>query len=190
MDMLSASQDEVLHPIVVEDPMGHDEEDDLIISTTRRAITRVALVAAETASRFAREDIDHDPMAWMMCPRRIFDGAAAIDACLELNSFVRATMLHGLSLGLDAEPEDIDSLLIDDDFHGEGGAEITASFDYLPQPGSYGREIAIGCEGTRLLVPYRPTPVRRLSRTAACLQPHQAQKATISFTSGKSLAVT
>ena len=187
MDMLSASQDEVLHPIVVEDPMGHDEEDDLIISTTRRAITRVALVAAETASRFARENINYDPMAWMMCPRRIFAGSAAIDACLELDSFVRATMLHGLSLGLDAEPEDIDSLLIDDDFHGEGGAEMTAAFDYPSGPGSYGREVAIGCDGTRLLVPYRPTPVKRLAKSSVRFQPHQTQRASVSFISSQSV---
>ncbi|WCP14067.1 hypothetical protein sphantq_02509 [Sphingobium sp. AntQ-1] len=99
----------------IEDPLGMDEAGDLVVTTTRRAISRIAFVAAETASRFERESIEHDPMAWLFAPRRIFEGQAAIDACLERNDFQRAILLHGLSLGLDADREEIDDLLDDDE---------------------------------------------------------------------------
>lgn len=99
----------------VEDPLGHDRHDDVVVTTTRRAISRVAYVAAETASRFEREAVGSDPVAWLFAPRRIFDGEAAIDACMRRDAFQRAILLHGLSLGLDANPEEIDSLLDDDD---------------------------------------------------------------------------
>ena len=106
----------------VEDPLGHDMGDDVVVTTTRRAISRVAFVAAETASRFEREMIDHDPVAWMMAPRRLFEGAAALDACLGRDAFLRASLLHGLSIGLDASPDEIDLLLEDDgvDFPDDG----------------------------------------------------------------------
>lgn len=105
------------HPAIydVEDPLAHDDEDDIVVTTTRRAISRVAFVAAETASRFEREAIEHDPMAWLFSPRRLFGGRAAIDACLDHDGFQKAIILHGLSLGLDADPEDIDELLDDDE---------------------------------------------------------------------------
>lgn len=99
----------------VEDPLGHDRHDDVVVTTTRRAISRVAYVAAETASRFEREAVASDPVAWLFAPRRIFDGEAAIDACMRRDAFQRAILLHGLSLGLDADPEEIDRLLDDDD---------------------------------------------------------------------------
>ena len=99
----------------VEDPLGHDRHDDVVVTTTRRAISRVAYVAAETASRFEREAVGSDPVAWLFAPRRIFDGEAAIDACMRRDAFQRAILLHGLSLGLDANPEEIDRLLDDDE---------------------------------------------------------------------------
>lgn len=100
---------------IVEDPMAPDQQDDHVVVTTRRGLSRIAFVAAETASRFEREGIGHDPVAWMMTPRKIFEGSAAIDACLDRHAFMRAAILHGLSWGLDASPEEIDPLINDDD---------------------------------------------------------------------------
>jgi hypothetical protein len=115
MDLFATLSDDLPKPFSVDDPLGFDEESDAAVVTTRRAITRVAFVAAETASRFQREGIEEDPMAWLTAPRKLFDGAAAIDACLDLDAFVRATIFHGLSLGLDAEPEDVEDLYLVDD---------------------------------------------------------------------------
>lgn len=108
------------HGCLLEDPLGHDQADDAVVTTTRRALSRIAFVAAETASRFEREAIEHDPVAWLFAPRDLFHGEAAIDACLKRDAFQRAVLLHGLSLGLDAEPDVLDDLLSDeDDLEGE-----------------------------------------------------------------------
>lgn len=97
------------------DPLEHDRADDARIVTTRRAISRVALVAAETAGRFQREGVSHDPMTWMLAPRTVFGGEAAVDACLARDACLRGILLHGLSLGLDADPDAIDALADEDD---------------------------------------------------------------------------
>jgi len=110
----SAASIEV-NPILL-DPLAEDcPYDDTPIITTRRALTRVALVAVETGGRFQREGIEHDPMSWMLAPRRLFDGRAAIDACLEREHCLRSILVHGLSLGLDLAPTVVDTLLSDDD---------------------------------------------------------------------------
>lgn len=96
------------------DPLDHDLPSDAVVVTTRRGMLRVALVATEVASRFQREGVQHDAMAWMLSPRALFDGAAAIDACTDRDACLRGTLLHGLSLGFDAEPEEIDALVNDD----------------------------------------------------------------------------
>lgn len=44
------------------DPLDEDGDADEIVITTRRAIGRIALVATETATRFQREAVEHDPM--------------------------------------------------------------------------------------------------------------------------------
>lgn len=99
-----------------EDPLDSDEVGDAFVAATRRGLTRLALVAAEAGARFQREgDGNLDPMAWMLAPRRLFGGEAAIDACLSREHFVRALLLHGLSIGLDADAHDIDALLDDED---------------------------------------------------------------------------
>jgi hypothetical protein len=110
-------------PMRYEDPLDPDAAGDALIVTTRRSLLRVALVAAETASRFAREGLDADPMAWMLTPRRLFDGRAAIDGCLERSDCFRAILLHGLSIGLDADPVEIDALGSDDDEHEDADLE-------------------------------------------------------------------
>ena len=103
------------------DPLDPDDATDRRVVTTRRGLTRLALVAAETGARFQREATPHDPMAWMLAPRRLFDGEPAVEACLEREHCLRAILLHGLALGLDASPRTIDALIADgpgDDHHG------------------------------------------------------------------------
>lgn len=96
------------------DPLGRDLPSDEVVVTTRRRMVRLALVATETATRFQREEVGHDPMAWMLAPRALFGGAAAIDACVEREACLRGVLVHGLSLGLDADPAAVDALVDDD----------------------------------------------------------------------------
>jgi hypothetical protein len=118
------------------DPLDEDDAGDEIVLTTRRAIGRVALVATETASRFQREAVEHDPMSWLFAPRAVFDGAAAIDACLDLNSCMRGILVHGLGLGLDVERQVVEALLAsdDDDFD-----ELEARHLYGDRPSRRGK---------------------------------------------------
>lgn len=97
------------------DPLDHDQPSDEIVLTNLRAISRVALVAAETATHFQRESVAHDPMTWMLSPRRMFEGLSPIEACLDRDNCMRGVLVHGLSLGLDFDAADVDFLLKDDD---------------------------------------------------------------------------
>jgi hypothetical protein len=97
------------------DPLGDDSPDDQFVLTTRRAICRVALVASETAGRFQRQKVKLDPMSWMLAPRKVFDGATAIDACLDRNECLRGILTHGLGLGLDVDRAAVDALMAPDD---------------------------------------------------------------------------
>jgi hypothetical protein len=117
------------------DPLDDDTDDDEVVVTTRRAIGRVALVATETASRFQREAVEHDAMSWMFAPRRMFDGAAAIDACLSRDHCMRGILVHGLGLGLDVERSAVDSLIASD---GEDEDLNEHEFDYLYGAGAEG----------------------------------------------------
>ncbi len=96
------------------DPLDPDCVGDFPVVTTRRRLVRLALVATETAARFQREGGDHDPMAWMLASRELFEGRDAIEATLELSNCTRAILLHGLGLGLDADPAVIDDLAAED----------------------------------------------------------------------------
>ena len=109
--------------LVFPDPLDDDLADDDCVVLTRRRLVRLALVACETGARFQRDGVRHDPMAWMLAPRRLFGGRTAIDACLELDGCNRAIVLHGLALGLDADAEEIDDLLSD------GTGEIVGEID-------------------------------------------------------------
>lgn len=130
----------------VEDPLAPDARGDVVVVTTRRALCRVASVAAEVGSRFQREGIDADAVAWMLAPRSLFGGAAALDACLGRDAFARATLLHGLSLGLDAAPDEIDALVAGRPRPGRAfGADGARGFseavgDPVVRPGSVGGE--------------------------------------------------
>lgn len=128
----------------IEDPLGHDADTDVVVATTRRGLCRVAFVAAETAVRFQREELKQDPVAWMLAPRRLFDGGAALDACLEREPFRRAVLLHALSLGMDAAPEDIDALKAEGaeveadgsaGYEGEGGIRLFSAVVWTNAPG-------------------------------------------------------
>lgn len=110
------------------DPLGDDEIDDELVLTSRRAITRVALVATETASRFQREQLELDPMAWLLAPRPVFEGRPAIDACLGREDCLRGVLVHGLGLDLDVARDEIDALLAD-----EGEDEFMGFLDEAPE---------------------------------------------------------
>lgn len=100
--------------LVYPDPLGEDQLDDELVVLTNRQWMRLVFVAAETGARFQREGIDVDPIDWLSAPRRMFDNRCALKACSELPSFVRALIVHGLSIGLDAWPEDLDGLRADE----------------------------------------------------------------------------
>ena len=93
------------------DPLGSDAKGDFAVDTTARALVRLVYVAAQVGQRFRDENLTHDPVAWMMAPRELFAGRCAMEACRERPDFVLATLLYGLSLGLDADPGDLRSLL-------------------------------------------------------------------------------
>jgi len=112
---------------IVLDPLADDVATDRVVVTTDRAICRVALVAAETGARFQRDGVPHDPMAWMLAPRKVFDGGTAIEACLERDACLRGVLVHGLGLGLDVDRGPVDVLMATDDEDGFDDAE----FDYL-----------------------------------------------------------
>lgn len=121
-----------------DDPLDYDAPSDVAVSTTRRGLVRLALVAAETGARFQREGVGHDPMSWLLAPRALFGGASAIDACLTRQACIRGILVHGLSLGLDADPGMIDALASDDEESVEAqadgqGAEIL-HFDRVRSP--------------------------------------------------------
>jgi hypothetical protein len=96
------------------DPLGQDQPGDPIVTMTERQLIRIVFVAAETGARFERERIDMDPAAWLFAGRRLFHGRAAVMACRERDAFVRALLVHGLSIGLDASPEAVDALVAED----------------------------------------------------------------------------
>lgn len=137
-----------------EDPLDDDEAVDETLTTTRRKLIRLALVASETASRFVREGVTIDPMAWMLAPRRLFEGRTALDACLDRDECLRAVLLHGLSVGMDAAPIEIDELVADDvddadalerrtDRHGMVGH--TPSAEAMPAQDCGGRRLWTSC---------------------------------------------
>lgn len=95
------------------DPLDPDSGQDLPLLVTRRRLIRLTLVAAETGARFQREGLDQDPVAWMLAPRELFGGRDGIEAALRLDGCLRAILLHGLSIGLDADPAVVDDLLAD-----------------------------------------------------------------------------
>ena len=93
------------------DPLEADDRGDAPVLTTERRLRRLAIVAADTGARFACERLDHDPVAWLLAPRALFGGRRPLDACQDRSGFLRAALLNGLSLGLDADPGKVDALV-------------------------------------------------------------------------------
>src|SRR5690606_40925009 len=55
---------------VYEDPLDEDDVLDVEVTTSRRGLTRLALVAAETSAHFSREQIGHDQIGRASCRDR------------------------------------------------------------------------------------------------------------------------
>lgn len=125
-------------PTFTLNPLDDDLPTDDLVLTTRRGLCRVAMVAAEAGARFQREAIPIDPMGWMLAPRDVFRGRSGLDACLELDGFKRGVMLHALSLGLDADADELDMVLSDD------GVPRTSRARPSIGPGSRRRRARIG----------------------------------------------
>lgn len=85
-----------------------------MLAVRRVALVRIACVAAETGARMQRDGLAEDPVGWMVSPLALFDGRPPIEACMERSACSKAILLHGLGLGLDADPAVIDRLLFDD----------------------------------------------------------------------------
>lgn len=97
------------------EPLDDDQPSDVVITISHRQLSRLILIAAETGCRFEREGSTVDPLAWLYSPRELFHGLPAVQACQERLPFLRAVVLHSLSIGLDVNPDEIDDLLNDDD---------------------------------------------------------------------------
>lgn len=97
------------NPISI-DPLAPDSVADLAFPITSRQLLRLLIVAASTAQRFQEENGNLDPIAWLLSPRHLFEGMTAVAACTARDAFIRAIILHGVRLGLDAHPDDIDAL--------------------------------------------------------------------------------
>ena len=78
-------------------------------------VLRITLVALETGARFQREGIALDPLAWMVTPRRMFDGRPPIEACIEVEACTMAVLVHGLGLGLDLQAGAVEMLMADEE---------------------------------------------------------------------------
>lgn len=116
------------------DPLDPDEADDEIVVTSSRRLLRVAVAAADAGARFANEEAGVDPAAWMLAPRVLFGGRPAIEACQDLEGFCRSIVLHGLNLGVDADPDAVDALLSDD------GSDESPDYD-LDEYGPFGDDV-------------------------------------------------
>lgn len=125
--------------IVVLDPLDDDAPTDRVVVTTERAISRIALVAAETGARFQRDAVPYDAMAWMLSPRKAFDGAAPIEACLGRDACMRGVLMHGLGLELDIDRSAIDALMAHHDDDGFDDAESDHLYGAASSPDTPGR---------------------------------------------------
>ncbi len=93
------------------DPLDADLPTDLAMTLSHRQLSRLVFIAAETGARFEREGVDVDAVGWLFTPRVLFRGRQALVACKEREAFIRAILLHGLSIGFDADPDEMDALL-------------------------------------------------------------------------------
>lgn len=94
------------------DPL--EDESGGMLAVRRVALVRIACVAAETGARMQRDGLAEDPVGWMITPLELFEGRAPIEACMEKDACSKAVLLHGLGLGLDADPAAMDRLLFEE----------------------------------------------------------------------------
>lgn len=135
------------------DPLDDDAADDGRVEMTRRGLMRLAIAAAHVGARFERDRIDIDPAAWLVAPRRVFDGECAIEACVDLAPFRRCVMLHapGVDAGMDADPEDLDIVLRDEPVADhEMSAAGRPRRDRTGRPFSFAHTDGVGWSGPRL----------------------------------------
>lgn len=109
----AADHQQLVAPPAWDDPLDEDCALDERVDLSRRSLLRVAVAAARTGARYEREGLDGDPVAWLLAPRRVFDGETALDACVDLAPLRRCIALHAPSTDheLDAEPEEMDEIL-------------------------------------------------------------------------------
>ena len=93
------------------DPLEDDSGG--MMAVRRVALVRIACVAAETGARMQRDGLAEDPVDWMVSPLELFGGLPPIEACMEKGACSKAMLLHGLGLGLDADPDALDRLLFE-----------------------------------------------------------------------------
>jgi hypothetical protein len=89
---------------------GVDLPTDRQLTLTARQLARIVIVAAETAERFVREDLDGDPVGWMYSSLRLHEGRRPVEACRTRDGFSAALVLHGIFKVNDSHPEDIQAL--------------------------------------------------------------------------------
>ena len=111
------------------DPLDPDLTSDPQLTLSHRELGRLVFIAAETGARCEREGAEVDPVSWLFAPRVLFGGRQAVVACKERQAFVSAIILHGLSIGFDADPSEIDVLVAEGDrpeSNGQVGSETSA----------------------------------------------------------------
>lgn len=106
-------------PLVYYDPVDEDRQNDPVTQVTHRQLLRLVFMAAETGVRFERDKLPGDPVNWLLTPTALFSGQAPVDACRHHDAFLLGIILQGLSLGLDANPNDIAELLADEEELGD-----------------------------------------------------------------------
>lgn len=122
-----------------DDPNVHPLYSATMVEPLDRRPILLVVVAAETGVRFARDGLSHDPAAWMLAPRAMFEGVRPLEACQSQQGFLRALLLHGLSMGLDADPAWLDLLLEEGDDEDGDGSEPELPVPADARCGSAGR---------------------------------------------------
>lgn len=139
----------------------------------RMQLGRIVMLAAETGARFERDGILADPAAWMVAPRRLFGGTSAVEACRDERPFLRAMLLHGLSAGLDADPELVDALVAEEPVAAEaeeGGTVVEEPRAPLPRMDLYTATVVCECSSStshifHACMAFGPDDARRDLRT-------------------------
>ncbi|UYY58012.1 hypothetical protein [Sphingomonas sp. S2-65] len=102
---VAPSDPQPLSSIVDLDPLSEDLEGDAEVTMSARQLLRIVMLAAQTGKRFQRLGFTHDPVTWMLAPRRVFDRLAPIEAAQDHELFARGVMFNAVSTELDGDPE-------------------------------------------------------------------------------------